>query len=459
MEKWQKLFADAKEKYSAAKTLLEGDDVDMEQVKALRSEADALKERAAELKTVSSSIDGIADPQMPAELPTEPDPVPEPEDSRDSAIKSVYQMRYGNEDSAVKAILKDLHGSDYEQKRWEQYQGFVKYLRTGKGENREFLWTPDTVKLALREGQDVKAMKAVMVESADTLGGYAVPEDWRSEVISRMRGLTVVRPIARTMQTSRDSIEIPTMTGGGEQYRDAVRVTWVDETPTAADAATNLTLGQQKIPIHTVMAETFLSRNLVEDAAFDIVSWLTDSFAQAQAIDEDNKFLKNDGNGSPQGILLGDQTRSSTTIGEVASEDASALTADGLIALVYDLDAQYRQNARLVMNKETAREIRQLKTGDGEYIWERDYQAGQPDRILGYPVLEQENMPAISGSNYPVLFGDFSGYYVVDRVGMSVERFIDSSTARINQVCYVARRRLGGQCAEPWKFAVQDVSA
>jgi len=162
------------------------------------------------------------------------------------------------------------------------------------------------------------------------------------------------------MQTSRDSVEIPKMTGGGEQYRDAVRVTWVDETPTAGDAATNLTLGQEKIPIHTVMAETFLSRNLVEDAAFNIVDWLTDSFASAQAIDEDNKFLKNDGNGSPQGILTGDQARASTTIGSVASEDGSALTADGLIALVYDLDAQYRQNASLVMNKETAREIRQL---------------------------------------------------------------------------------------------------
>jgi len=134
-------------------------------------------------------------------------------------------------------------------------------------------------------------------------------------------------------------------------------------------------------------------------------------------------------------------------------------TADGLIALVYGIAAQYRGRARLLTKRTTMREIRQLKTGDGEYIWDRNFQAGQPDRILGYPTMESETMPAITASYYPLIFGDFSGYYIADRVGMSVERYLDSATARVNSVLYVARRRLGGQCCEPWKFAVQKVAA
>jgi len=453
--KSKEVFAQAKAKAQAA---LEVDND--EERTALVQEADVLFKKATELKSAESLLDQIQEPQMPADLPVDDgdgtNPAPK---SATKAVNPLYVMQYGDEDTAIKAVLNDLHGADYQQKRWEQRQGFVKYLRTGRGESREFLWTPETIKVALEEGQDVKAMKTVMVEAISDLGGYVVPEDFRAEVVSRMAGYTVVRPLARVVQTSRDSVEFPVMTGGGDQYRDAVRVTWVTETPTAGTAATNLTFGQEKIPVHEVMAETFLSRALVEDAAFNITGWLADSFASAQAIDEDNKFLKNDGMGSPEGILLDDANRSTTNINEEVSGNASALTSDGLIGLVYDIAAQYRQNARFVAARATYKAIRKLKTGDGEYLWERNYQAGQPERLLGYPILEQEGMPSVTATYYPVLFGDFRGYYIVDRIGMSVERYLDSATARIGQVCFLARRRLGGQCMEPWRFAAQRVGA
>jgi len=459
-KKWELLFGQAKEKLIAAKALLEADEPDMEQVKGLQDEAAALKARAEALKAVAGELDEIGKPVMPADLPTDDSDGTTPKPKEETkAANPFYLMQYGDEDAAIKAVLNDLHGANYQQKRWDQRVGFVKYLRTGRGESREFLWTPETIRLALEEGQDVKAMKTVMVEAQDDLGGYVVPEDFRAEMISRMAGYTVVRPLARVVQTSRDSVEFPAMTGGDDQYRDAVRVTWVDETPTAGAAATNATFGLKRVPVHTVMAETFLSRNLVEDAAFNIVAWLTESFASAQAIDEDNKFLKNDGMGSPQGILLDDANRSTSSINEEVSGNASALTSDGLIGLVYDIAAQYRQNARFVAARATYKAIRKLKTGDGEYLWERNYQAGQPERLLGYPILEQEGMPAVTATYYPVLFGDFRGYYIVDRVGMSVERYLGGEEARINQVLYIARRRLGGQCMEPWRFAAQRVGA
>jgi len=452
--KSKELFAQAKAK---AQAVLE---VEGEERTKLLEEAQALMKRAEEAKSAEAIIAEVGKPVMPADLPTDDGDGTTPKPKEETkAVNPLYTMQYGDEDAAIKAVLNDLHGADYQQKRWNQRVGFVRYLRTGQGEGKEFLWTPETIKLALEEGQDVKAMKTVMVEAVDTLGGYVVPEDFRAEMISRMAGYTVVRPLARVVQTSRDSVEFPVATGGGDQYRDAVRVTWVDETPTAGTAATNLTFGLKKVPVHTVMAETFLSRNLVEDAAFNIVSWLTESFASAQAIDEDNKFLKNDGVGSPQGILLDDATRSTSNINEEVTGNASAMTSDGLIGLVYDIAAQYRQNARFVAARATYKAIRKLKTGDGEYLWERNYQAGQPERLLGYPIMEQEGMPAVTATYYPVLFGDFRGYFIVDRVGMSVERYLGGEEARINQVLYIARRRLGGQCMEPWRFAAQRVGA
>ncbi len=461
----QTLNAKARDKALAVKTLIEADKPDMAQVKALQDEADALLAQAAAIQKADATIKSVGEPQRHVALPTGVEPEPQPKEWQG---KMLYQLQFGTEDAAVKAILCDLHGANYEQKRYEQAQGFTRYLRTGKGisEHGEFLWTPATIKVALAEGQDVKAMKTVMVEAVDTLGGYVVPADFQASVISRMAAMTVVRPRATRIQTSRDSVEIPVATGGSAGvYRDAVRVTWVDEAPTAGAGATNLTFGLEKVPVHTVMAETFLSRNLVEDAAFDIIGWLTESFASAQAIDEDNQFLCGDGNGRPQGILPSGSIDVLTSAQQVVSGNASALTWGGLISATFGLDAMYRQNAVWIGEKATYEDIAGLTDGSGQYLWREVYGnnvtaggAGTVRGLLGYPVLEQEAMPSVGSNTFPLLFGDLRGYTIVDRVGMSVERYLDSSTARINQVVYIARRRLGGQCTQPWRFVAQKCS-
>jgi len=213
------------------------------------------------------------------------------------------------------------------------------------------------------------------------------------------------------------------------------------------------------------MAETFLSRNLVEDAAFNLVDWLAQSFASAQAIDEDNQFLVGDGQGKPQGVLADSGVTGWLGTGQqVVSGSNSTLTWDGLIALTYKLDAQYRQRAAFVAEKATYEVIAKLKDSNGQYLWRQAFGdnvsvggAGTIRTLLGYPVYEQEGMPTIAQNAFPIIFGDWQGYIIADRVGMSVERYLTGSEARVNQVLYVARRRLGGQGVETWRFAAQKI--
>jgi len=469
MNEWEKLFKQAEEKLVAAKALLEGDEVDMEQVNALRDEAKSLSERAEALKATEEELKAMREPVMPADLPTEPEQGGAeeltPEQRQAETVKAVYAIRYGDPDAAIKAVLTDLHGPNFEAKRWAQWGAFNRYIRNVNreptGEDyvllKEVILTPDAAKAAIMSGLDVKVIKTTMVEAADTLGGYVVPVDFQARVIERLMGMTVVRGRAFVMNTSRDSVEIPVATGGDSQYTSAVRGTWVDESPTAGGAATNLTFGMEKIAVNTYMAETFLSRNLIEDAAFDLANYLAIKFAEAAAVDEDNSFLVGDGVGKPQGLLPGSANTLSLTA--AASGNASTLTWDGLIELAYSIDAQYRMRAAWIMEKASAKIIRKLKDGEGQYLWEPNNQAGQPAELLGFPVLEQEIMPTVAAGAFPILFGDLQGYNIVDRVGMTVERYLDSATARINTVCYVMRRRLGGQATETWRFAVQEVSA
>lgn len=442
-------------------------DGEVEEAEGLLAKVDELQPQAEALKRAEDQA-GLFD-RVDRDLPFA-DNTDDAEDNEsgeqvDPAVKAVYSIRFGSDEAAVQAVLKDLYGSDYMHKRVRQQDAFVKYLRDynhePKGEDhallKTVLVTPDLALKAVKQGLSVKYMKAAS-EGIDEYGGYAVPIDFQTEVIRRIQGVTVMRGRARTMTTSRDRVELPKLTGGDDQYPTAVRITWVDETPTAGTADTTPTWGTEPIDVETMMAETFLSRNLVEDAAFDLVAELTMSFGEGSGIDEDNRFLVGDGIGKPKGLLVdGDTVPTGMT--EVNSGNASTLTWDGLIGLSYGIAAQYRRNAVWIMERATASAIRKMKDGMGRYLWEPNQQAGQPANLLGFPVLEQEIMPTIGAGTYPILFGDPQGYRIVDRVGMTVERYLDSATARINSVVYVMRRRLGGKLVEPWRWAVQKVSA
>jgi len=261
-------------------------------------------------------------------------------------------------------------------------------------------------------------------------------------------------------------VSIPVSTGGDDQYTSAVRVTWVDETPAAAASETNLTFGMENIAIHTVMATTPISRNMLEDAFFDVEDFLATKYAEAAGIDEDNRFLTSAGGASPLGILPGSANTLSLTEEDTGNAnlltwdgEGAAVTKRGLIGLVYAIASQYLPRARWLMERATVEYIRTMKDGAGNYLWEPDQQAGQPLMLLGYPVYMQEAMPSIAADAYPILFGDFGGYYIADRVGMTVERFLGGTEAELNTVKFVMRRRLGGQLVETYKLAAQKVSA
>jgi HK97 family phage major capsid protein len=466
-------------KIAAAKAAAEAGNV--EEAKKLRVEAEGLKCAMDELKALDGLTAGVSEPMRPPFPGLGTGAAPgKAESQTDAAVKAVYMTHFGNEQDAIKAVLTDLHGPDYKNAWYTQKRAFSAYLRMNPqlpipewihNALRTIVMTPNAVKDALEQGADVQTLKTVMVEAADSLGGYTVPVDFQARVVSRLMGLTQVRQRADVGQTSRDRVEFPVATGGTSQYANAVRVTWVNETPTAGTAATNLTYGMEAIPIHTVMAETFLSRNTVEDSAVNLEADLTKAFSEAAAIDEDNRFLVGAGIGSPQGILPGSANGLSLTeaLNGAAYDSTKAnlgILWDGLIAATWKLDAQYRQNAAWIGNKTTYGAIATLKDSVGQYLWREVYGnsataggGGTIKTLLGYPVLEQEGMPTPATAAYPLVFGDFSGYWIRDRVGMSIERYLDSATARINQVIYVMRRRLGGQVTQPWRFVCFKLAA
>lgn len=471
MQKFQAAMKSATDAFEAGK---------LEEGRAFRVEAETLKsalDEIAKLDELQKSFQPMR-PALPGTTNTE-FTTPGLNDKRESAVKTgesmldaAYATRFGDTPAMVKQILTELHGNDYQANYWAQKSAFKRYLRLGNealtSEHRSLLsnmvMTPGSVKMALGQGvEDMNTFKTTMVEAADTLGGYMVPVDFQMKLIERLAGLTVIRGKASQMNTTRDRVEMPEATGASGKYTSPVRVTWVDETPTIGSIAENyVTFGLRGIPVHTAMAETPLSRNLIEDSAFDIEGYLAKKLAEAAAIDEDRQFILGTGIGKPLGLLPSSANYHALT--EVVSGSGSTLTWDGLINVPFSVPAQYRQqNSTWLLNKNTLSVIAKLKDANNNYLLvPYQYRGGEANPIghtlLGYPVLEDEDMPDIASNSYPILFGDLSAYQIVDRLGMTVERYLDSQTARQNLVYYVMRRRLGGQPIETWRLSAQKIS-
>ena len=454
--KYQELLKLAKAKNEQALTILSGDNPDMEQVKALRNDAASLTERANQVKAIEADIADAQAPQMPASLPSdEPTKATKPDDG--AVNKAAYVLQYGDVDENTDRIMNEIYGSqNYRQTSYEQVKSFNKFMRTGitdRNVDKRQLWPATAVKNMIRQGLSVDEIKATQMEASDVLGGYAVPAMVTDRIVQRQAGLSSVRSAGATVvNLTTNSVEMLSLTGGNSQYSSALRGVWGNET--SAPTAKNITFGTETVQAHVYTYKTPFTVSLLEDAP-NIVDLFTNQVSEVLAIDEDNAFLTGNGINKPQGILPGGLNALSLT--EQASLSAAALTIGGLKLLRRSVDSQYRINSTLLGANDTGGAIEALVDSDGAFYFDM-LMSGQPMAKYGATWRESEAMPAVGAGNFALIFGDFSGYYIVERLGMSIQRFQDSATGA-NIVEFHIRRRVGGRVVEPWKFGVQKVAA
>lgn len=444
----QETLAAAKAKAAEAQKILESETPDMAKADALVAEVKSLRERADALAAVKGVLDIANAPQRPP-LPGE---APEPTETK--AANAANIMRFGAIDEPTDLVMREVYGGDYRQIAYDQIKAFTRYLRFGEG-NRQLnrqLWGIEHVQDMLKAGLTVTEIKSTMIEGQDTLGGYAVPPQMASDIISRMPGLTVVRGGgARVVQTASNAIEWLKTTGGGDQYPTAMRGLWGSEAA-APTEATNFKFGLETINVNTYTYKAAMSQSLIEDAV-NIIPIFNGLVTDTLAMDEDTTFLVGDGAGKPRGILPSSANAHSLT--EVVSGHATLLTVSGVKKLRRGVAAQYRARGSWIANSDTAAAVEDFKDGQGRFYF--DYlDAG--DVFMRRPWRESESMPDIAASAFPLIYGDLSGYIIVERLGLSVTRFQDSNTG-VNKVEFHVRRRIGGNLVEPWKFAVQKVAA
>jgi len=299
--------------------------------------------------------------------------------------------------------------------------------------------------------------KALSIGSS-TDGGYLVPPETEAAVTLAMRDISPIRAIASVQQVSSNIYLKPFSTSG-------FAAGWVGETAarpqTATSTLSNLTF--QTMELYAMPAAT---NQLLDDSIINIDQWIADEVKVTFAQQEGTAFVGGDGVSKPKGFLsypmIAQASYAWGSLGYLATGVAGALPAanpsDRLIDLVYTLKAQYRPNARWIMSRGTQAVIRKLKDQYGDYLWQPALTPGGAPSLMGFPIAESEDMPAIAAGSFSLGFGDFGrGYLIVDRVGMRILR--DPFTVKPFVLFYTTKRVGGGvQDFDAIKLLKFDVS-
>jgi HK97 family phage major capsid protein len=309
----------------------------------------------------------------------------------------------------------------------------------------------------LRRGQEVELKSFSGVTAVD--GGYAVPREIDETIDTTLKGISPIRAIANVVQV------------GSAGYRKLVTQNGV----ASGWAAENAVRTETATPVFNEIVPSFgdlyanpaATQAMLDDAQFDVEGWLAGEIATEFAKAEGTAFINGNGTNKPKGFLTnptaatGDATRAFGTLQYLASGAAGAFLATGpenkLVELVHSLRAPYRQGAVWVMNASTLATIRKFKTADGAFIWQAGLAAGQPDTLLGYPVVEAEDMPDIAANSLSIAFGNFkAGYLIAERAETTILRDPFSNKPYVH---FYATKRIGGAVANSeaiklLKFAV-----
>jgi HK97 family phage major capsid protein len=293
----------------------------------------------------------------------------------------------------------------------------------------------------IESGLEVKAIGS----SSDAIGGYAVPQEIDGQIDATLKAISPIRSIANVVKVGsagyRKLIAIGGTPAGFVGFEDA-------RPETGTPAFTEVIP-----PSGDLYANPAVSQQMLDDAMFDVEGFLAGEIATEFARAEGAAFVGGTGVNQPLGFLSSptsaavDSVRPMGTLQTIGTGVAGGFSGtdpeDVLIDLMQSLRAPYRQGAVFVMNSATAAEIRKFKTSTGAFLFQPSLAAGQPATLLGYPLIEAEDMPDIAAGSLSIAFGNFkAGYVIAERNATTILRDPYSHKPYVH---FYATKRVGGQ--------------
>lgn len=266
---------------------------------------------------------------------------------------------------------------------------------------------------AIRSGAQGKEFRDLVTGTA-ALGGNLVPTSFLRQLYQHLEYYARIRStnVRVVTTTSGESLDMPRVATFG-----TAAVVGEGTALAEADATfSKVTLGAFK---YGQLIQ--VSTELMQDSGVDIMSFVAEDAGRAIGRVTGSAFFNGSGSNAPQGVLTAYAT------GVTGQNGATGLPSyANLVDMVYAVDAPYRERGAFwAWRDATVGGIRKIVDSQNRPLWEPSLQMGEPDRLLGYPVVIDPAVAALATGVVCGAFGDFSGFVIRDVGSVRFERSDD----------------------------------
>lgn len=274
----------------------------------------------------------------------------------------------------------------------------------------------------------------------DTEGGFLqAPQQFVNELLKAVDDATPLRTLARRFQIAgAESLGVPTL---DTDMNDA---DWTSELATGSeDTATRF--GKRELRPHPLAKRVKISNTLLRSTVMDMDNYVRDRLAFKFAVTQEKAFQTGTGTMRPLGVFTASADGIPTSRDVSTGNTTTSIGADGLIEAKHTLKSIYWPRARWLFHRDALKQIRKLKDGNGQYLWQPGLSADLPTNILEIPYVLSEFAPnTFTTGLYVGLIGDFTFYWVVDSINLQVQ-VLTELYAETNQAGYIGRAEVDGQ--------------
>jgi HK97 family phage major capsid protein len=288
--------------------------------------------------------------------------------------------------------------------------------------------------------------KTAMAEASGSTGGYTVPPDFYTQLLSIIAENAIMRPRAWVQPMASATLQFPYLdvttvqAAGVSPFFGGVQMYWTEEAQTRTETEPQFKMMELKA--HELSGYSVSSNVLLADAAFGLEKFLYQLFGQAIAWFEDYAFLQGNGVGKPVGILNAGAVLNQNRVlaNQVGFADLSGMWSKLLPASW--------GRAVWAFSPTVVPQLLQLKDGASRAIFISIDQGitQKPNwSLLGRPAIPTEKLPAL-GSTGDLLLFDPTLYVIGDRMQIEIAASEHVNFLK-NQMTWRVVERVDGQ---PW---------
>lgn len=306
-------------------------------------------------------------------------------------------------------------GSDTEKRA----AAFVKYIAHG----------PQTL-----NGEEFRALAA---GSDSTGGAFLAPDQMVNAVIKAIDNESVVYPNASkfTLQGAK-SLGAPVITANpaDSDWTTEVQATSLD---------TTMATSRRELTPNTLTKMIKVSEKLLKNAV-NAEQIVVDRMSYVLGQTYEKAFVAGSGSSQPLGLFTASASGVTTGRDMSTGNTSTAITFDGLMNAKYSLKGGYLRNAKWIFHRDAVSMIAKIKDTAGQYVWQQSLRDGQPDSLLGMPVLISEYAPnTFTTGLYVGILGDLSYYWIAELPGFGVTR-LNELYAGTNEVGFKVHAEIDG---------------